>query len=342
MSPGKGFASGRAAEQQGKFAIGAGVLGEVVVDDQHVATRFHEMLRDAGRGVRRDVGEAGRVVALGHDHDGVIHRALLPQDGHGLRHGGRALADGAIDAHDVLAALVQDGVERDGGFARLPVAQNQLALAAPDGNERIDDFEAGLERHGDGRAVHDGGGGAFDGQAFAGVHRPAAIERPAERVDDASQQAVAHGHVHDPAGALDLIARVQMRVFAEQHDADFVFVHVERDAEHAAGKFTNSSKPTPGRPETRAMPVATLVIVPTSRGVSCGVKASAPGDSGERAVEDVCRFSGARSLASWGRGPGFGFRLWLRLVLLSEVRRRPSPATRGNRRCSTPLFVHSR
>jgi hypothetical protein len=47
------------------------VLREVVVNDQHVATRFHEMLRDAGRGVRSDVGKAWRVVALGHHDDGV-------------------------------------------------------------------------------------------------------------------------------------------------------------------------------------------------------------------------------------------------------------------------------
>ena len=153
---GKGFASGRTAEQEGKLAIGAGVLREVVVNDQHVAARFHEMLRDAGRGVGRDVGEARRVVAFGDDDDGVIHRALFAQVGHGLGDGGSALADGAIDAQHILAALVQDGVDRDGGLARLAVAQNQFALAAPDGNERIDDLEAGLERHGDRRAVHDG------------------------------------------------------------------------------------------------------------------------------------------------------------------------------------------
>ena len=51
------------------------------------------------------------------------------------------------------------------------------------------------------------------------------------------EQSVAHGHVHDPARALDFIARVQMPVVAEQHDADFVLVHVERDAEHVAGKL---------------------------------------------------------------------------------------------------------
>src|SRR5450759_270281 len=40
------------------------------------------------------------------------------------------------------------------------------------------------------------------------------------------------------------------------------------------GNLSTSSKPTPGRPETFAMPVAMLVIVPTSRGLSCGVNAS--------------------------------------------------------------------
>ena len=74
---GEGLAPGRPAEQEGELAIGAGVLREVVVDDQHVAARLHEVLRDAGRGVGSDVGEPGRVVALGHDHDGVVHRALL-------------------------------------------------------------------------------------------------------------------------------------------------------------------------------------------------------------------------------------------------------------------------
>ena len=291
---GEGFATGRPAQQEGKLAIGAGVMREVVVNDQHVAARFHEMLRDAGRGVRSDVGETRRVVALGHDHDGVIQRALFPQDGHGLRHGGRALADGAIDAHDILAALVENGVDRNGGLARLPVAQNQLALAAPDGNERIDDLEAGLERHGDGCAVHDGRGGAFDGQALAGGHRPVAIERPAERIDDASQQSVAHGHVHDPARALDFIARVQMPVFAEQHDADFVLVHVERDAEHVAGKCHQFLEAHAGKAGDRGDAGGDAVIVPTSRGVSCGVKLSRAWPMPANARSKTrCKLSGA-------------------------------------------------
>ena len=208
---GEGFAAGRPAQQQRELAIGARVLREVVVDDQHVAARLHEVLGDAGRGIGSDVGEARRVVALGHDDDGVLHRALLAQVGHDLGDGGGALADRAIDAHDVLAALVEDGVDRDGGLARLPVAQDQLALAAADGNERIDDLQARLQRHGDRRAVHDRRRRALDRAGACRRQRALAVERPAERVDHAPEQAVAHRHVHDAAGALDFVARMQLR-----------------------------------------------------------------------------------------------------------------------------------
>jgi hypothetical protein len=68
------------------------------------------------------------------------------------------------------------------------------------------------------------------------MHRPLAIERPSERVNDTSQQSIAHGYVHDPTGTPDFISRVEMPVLAEQYHADFVCVHVERNAEHVAGK----------------------------------------------------------------------------------------------------------
>jgi hypothetical protein len=182
---GKGLATRGTAQQQGEFAIGAGVMGEIVVNNQHIAALLHEMLRDAGGGVRSDVGEPRRIVALGHDHHGVIQCFLFPQGGHDFRHGGRPLADGAIDAEHILAALVEDGVDGDGGLAGLAVTENQFALAAPDGNERINDFQSCLEWFGHRRAIHDGRGGALDGQALVGGHGALAVERAAERVNDA-------------------------------------------------------------------------------------------------------------------------------------------------------------
>ena len=161
------------------------MVGQIVVDDEHVPARFHEVLRDTGRGVGGDVGEPGRVVAFGHDDDGVIHRAFFAQVGDDLRDGGRTLANRAIDAQHILVALVQNGVDRDGRLAGLSVAEDQFALAAADRNERIDDDDAGLQRHGDEGAVHDRPGRSLDGQALAGGNRPFAVEWPAQWVDDA-------------------------------------------------------------------------------------------------------------------------------------------------------------
>ena len=78
---GKGLAPGRPAQQQRQLAVGAGVLREIVVDDQHVAAGLHEVLGDAGGGVRRDVGQPGRLVALGDHHHGVLQRPVLAQGG---------------------------------------------------------------------------------------------------------------------------------------------------------------------------------------------------------------------------------------------------------------------
>jgi hypothetical protein len=164
------------------------------------------------------------------------------------RHAGRALADGAIDAQHVRALLVQDGVDRDGGLARLAIAEDQLALAAPDGNQRIDDLEPGLQRLWDRGAVHDGSGRPLDGNSSAGGHRPFSVEGPAQRVDDAPEQSLAHGHVHDPAGPLDFVSRMQVPVFAQQNDADFIGVDVERDAKHVAGKLHQLVKADAGEP----------------------------------------------------------------------------------------------
>src|SRR5271166_5092129 len=179
------------------------MVGQIVVNDEHVAARFHEMFRDAGRGVRGDVGEPGRVVAFGHHDDRVIHGAVVAQVGDNLGDGGCSLADGAIDTQHILVALIQYRVDRDGGLAGLAVAEDQLALAASDRNQRIDDNDAGLQRHGNEGAVHDGRGRSFDGYTPARGDRSFAVEWAAQWVDHAPDQSIAYWHVHHPARALD-------------------------------------------------------------------------------------------------------------------------------------------
>src|SRR5580658_5065738 len=137
---GKSLATGGPTEQERELAIGPRMMREVVVDDKHVAPLFHEGFGDARRSVRCDISNAGRLVAFGGDDHRVVHRTFFAEASHDLGYRRRALADRTIDADHVRPTLVQDGVNRDGGLAGLAIAQNQFALTAPDGNERIDNL----------------------------------------------------------------------------------------------------------------------------------------------------------------------------------------------------------
>ena len=75
------------------------------------------------------------------------------------------------------------------------------------------------------------------GPGLGGVDVALAVERLAERVDDAAEQLVAHRHLEQAAGALDLVALLDLVPLAEQHGADVVGLEVEREAGHVVGQL---------------------------------------------------------------------------------------------------------
>ena len=76
----------------------------------------------------------------------VIHRAIVRENLHHLRDRGALLPNRAVNANQVAALLVDNRVQDDGGLARLAVADDQLALSAPDRNHRVNGFDSGLQR----------------------------------------------------------------------------------------------------------------------------------------------------------------------------------------------------
>src|SRR5207237_7052419 len=78
--------------------------------------------------------------------DRIVEGAVILQCFDDLRDGRALLADRYIDAVELLGfvaaridlPLVQDRVDRQRRLAGLPVADDQLALAAPDWHERVD------------------------------------------------------------------------------------------------------------------------------------------------------------------------------------------------------------
>ena len=120
--------------------------------------------------------------------------------------GGCFLPDGYVDANEILAFLVENGVDDDGGLAGLPVADDQLSLTAADGNRGIYGPQAGLQRLRHRLPVDHPGGLALNRQGLARLDFTLAVERLSEGIDNPSQQLLAHRHLDDASGASDLVA----------------------------------------------------------------------------------------------------------------------------------------
>ena len=137
----------------------------------------------------------------------------------------------------VLAALVDDRVDRDCGLAGLTIADYQFALSASDHQHRVDSLDAGLQRLLDGLAADDAGRLDFDTPRLGRLDRTLVVDRLSERVDDAAEQALADGDFGDSAGALDLVALLDILGIAEEHGADVVLLEVQHHPEHLMRKF---------------------------------------------------------------------------------------------------------
>ena len=234
---GIGLATGRTAQQQRDLAIAYRMLGEVVIDHQRMAFRVAEVLAHGARRERSEVLHRRRLGRGGRDDDGVRHRAVLLQRFDDLRHRRALLPDGAVDADQVLARGVDDGVQRDGRFASLSVADQQLALAAPDGNHGVDGLDAGVHRLAHALSVDDARRQPLHRQRVCGDDLPPVVDRFAQRIHHAPDHSLAHRHGHDGACALDFVALFDLGVVAQQHGAHLGLVQVHGQSGHAVGEL---------------------------------------------------------------------------------------------------------
>ena len=245
---GIGFAARRPPKQQRNLAVGPGVLGEVVVDDQGLLALLHELLSNGAARVGRQVLEGGGLRRVGRHHHRVLHGAVLLQSADHLGHLGSLLANGHVDAEEVLPLLVDDGVHSDGCLAGGAVPQNQLPLATPDGDHGVDGLDARLHGRVDGLAHGDVRGNDLDGAGLVAGDAALAVQGPAKGVDNAAQKAVSNGCLDDAPGRLDLVAFADGVVLAKDHDTNTVRFQVQGDAKDAGGKLHQLVDPAAGEP----------------------------------------------------------------------------------------------
>src|SRR5439155_15215821 len=144
------------------------------------------------------------------------------------------LADGDVEAVDVLALLVEDRVDRDRGLSGLAIADDQLALPAADRDHRVDRLEARLERLLDGAPIDDPGRVPLDRPELRGSERSLAVDRLTQGVHDPPDQGLAHGNLRDAAGSLDDVPLADGAVLPEEHRAHVVLFEVEDNPDYVA------------------------------------------------------------------------------------------------------------
>src|SRR5437868_4744457 len=171
-----------------------------------------EMLAHGAGRVRSDVLHRGGFGGRSGHHDGVLHRAVILQHLHDLRNGRPLLPNGAINTDQVVALIVDDGVERNRGFARLTIADDELALATADWNHAVDRLQTSGHGLTYGLTINHARRQALQRDGFIGADGALVIDRLAKRVHHATDQGIAHGHAHNAARAFYFIAFLDFSV----------------------------------------------------------------------------------------------------------------------------------
>src|SRR5205807_10249928 len=114
------------------------------------------------------------------------------------------------------------GVDGDGRLARLAVADDQLALAAADGDHGIDGLDARLQWFLHRFAGHDAGRLHLDLAGQLGGDGTFAVDGLPERIDHPAHRLGAHADLGDLAGALDGVAFAHVAELAYDGDAHVV------------------------------------------------------------------------------------------------------------------------
>src|SRR5438270_12807939 len=195
-----------------------------------------EVLTNSAGGLRLYVLHVRLFGSRRGDHDGVVHRSVIGQNRYDLRDGRALLADGIVDTDQVVALVVDNGIEGNSSLAGLAVTNNQLPLSTADRNHTVDRFQSRGHRLSHGLAVDDARCQPLQRNGLVATNGPLVVDGLAKRVDHATDHGVTDRHAHDSSGTLDLVPFADLGVVAQEHDANLVLFQVHGDTRHVVRK----------------------------------------------------------------------------------------------------------
>ena len=241
------FAARRTTQQKRHLAIGHSLLGQIIINDQGVFAIVTEPFANCAACKRRKILQRCRLGGGRRDDDRIFKGAALCEGFNNLRNGGTLLADGDIDAKQLLAIvfgriidllLVQDRIDTDRGLAGLAVTNNKFTLATANRDHPVNRLNTGHHRlmhrltRQNARRFHVNTFTSGDiGQ------RALPVNRLTKRVNHAAKQALANRRGHNLGETLNIVALFNAAVIAKDNDTDIVGFEVQRHAFDAAIKF---------------------------------------------------------------------------------------------------------
>ena len=206
----------RLAGRQADLALGHGEAGHAVHHAQHVLALVAEIFGDRHGHVGRLPPHQRRFVGGGDDDDAARQAVLAQVLGDEFLHLAAALADQADDV-DVDRHVARQHRHQH-RLADAGAGEDAHALAAAAGQEGVDRADAEIDLAADAAARMGGRRVVADRDAdLAGEQRPLAVDRLAQRIDDAAEPALVREHLRLAFRHFRLAAEPDAVQVAERH-----------------------------------------------------------------------------------------------------------------------------
>ena len=196
-----------------------------------------EIFPDGGSCVRSDKLHRCGVRSVSSYYHCVLHRAVIFKRLDDRHYSGCLLTDRHVNAFHVTALLVNDRVNRYGGFPGLPVADYQLPLASSDRDHRIDRFYSGGKRFLHRLSRDDARRLFFYRQCCFRGYTAFSIEGLTDRIYHSSHHLFPNTDFDYLAGPFCSVTFLDLSVVTEKNYTYIVRFKIQRHTEYAAGKF---------------------------------------------------------------------------------------------------------
>jgi len=203
------------------------------------------VLSNGRTGVRGKIFEASGVRSGRGNDSGVFHRSGSLKCALYTSNRGTFLTNGDIDTANLLSGvagfpvgfLVDDGVDRDGSFTSLAVANDELTLSSTHGNHGVDGLNSGLKRLVNTSSGHDAWCLKLQGTTLCALDGTQTINRVSQRVHDPSKISLTHRHRENLTSPGNFLPRLDPAELTQNNNTDFVLVEVLSQTQGAIGEL---------------------------------------------------------------------------------------------------------